>query len=526
MTRVHELEGRTMKGFHSVTAVLALVGVSILAHAAGCIVPADLDDCDVYPHAGCSGGTGTGGGDGGPPPSCIPSENVSAVSGTCGVFVSSSKGSDQTGKGTQAAPYQTLKTALAEAGGKPIYACGEGFTEALSITSGATLFGALACAKGWTYDAASPTTLTAGADAIPLQISGATTSAEVYDFAITSASAMQSGGSSIGVLVAQAAASFTRCEVVAGDGAPGTTGAAYAMPAQAGSSGIAGADACAAAMSFGGAAVTNKCGTTPSDSGQGGVGDPAGAPAGGPGAAGSPLGAMNAGAGEGTTACTPGTVGDSGGPGMPGTGASGLGTVSATGYTGTSGGDGQPGTVAQGGGGGGGAKGGSGAEQCQSASSAGGASGGSGGSGGCGGLGGEGGGSGGSSFALVSIDATLSFTSVTLAAGTGGEGGEGGQGQTGGTGGMQGAGGTLPAGATNLQAGCQGGPGGAGGNGGQGGGGRGGHAVGLAYTGTTAPPTSGVSFGKGTAGVGGTGDDSNGNMGDGALGVVANVQAF
>jgi hypothetical protein len=509
------------------TLAAALVGGGLAGAwlVAGCFDYQDNCELALDCPRGTNGSSSSGGHDAGPTPPCIPSEIVGAVADTCGVFVSSSKGSDTNGKGTQAAPYQTLTKALAEAGSKPVYACGESFSEALSITSSATLYGALACASGWAYDAGSKTQLTAGADMIPLEISGATTSAEVYDFAITSANAMQSGGSSIGVLVAQATASFTRCDVTAGNGMAGSPGAPYMTPAQAGSSGIAGADACAAAMSFGGAAVTNTCSTTDSASGQGGDGDAAGAPAGGDGSTGSPLGAMNAGVGEGTTACTPGTVGDNGQPGSPGIGATGNGTLSATGYVGATGDDGQPGTVAQGGGGGGGAKGGSGTGQCLSASSAGGASGGSGGSGGCGGAGGKGGGPGGSSFALVSIDATLSFASVTLKAGSGGPGGDGGAGQGGGTGGGIGAGGTVPMNVA-LSPGCAGGPGGNGGNGGNGGGGRGGHAIGLAYTGTAAPSMTGVTFVKGTAGMGGMGDDSNGNMGDGAPGVVVNVQGF
>ena len=68
----------------------------------------------------------------------------------------------------------------------------------------------------------------------------------------------------------------------------------------------------------------------------------------------------------------------------------------------------------------------------------------------------------------------------------------------------------------------------AGGAGGQGGGGRGGHAIGIAYTGMTAPSTMGVSFPKkGTAGMGGAGDDSmTGITGNGAAGVAADVQGF
>jgi hypothetical protein len=501
-------------------AIVILLGVA--AQQAGCFFVADFEDCSLFPHTGCPGGSssggdgGPGGGDGGPPAGCVPNESVDPVSDACGVFVSSSLGDDGNA-GTKEKPLKTLGAALAK--GKPVYACGEGFTEAVSIAESATLYGALSCAKGWVYDAAKKTQLTAGADAIPLTVSKAATSAEVLDFAITAADAMKDGGSSIAVLVAQAAVSFARCDVAAGNGKAGVAGAPYSMDAQAGADGKVGADACAADMSFGGKAVTNTCGGGNSVSGAGGIGD---APAGGAGSPGSPLGTMNGGAGEITMACTDGSAGDAGAAGTAGTGATGLGTLSASGFAGVAGGDGGPGAVAQAGGGGGGAKGETTANACSSGMG-GGASGGSGASGGCGGLGGKGGNAGGASIALVSLNGTLTFSSVTLKVGSGGKGGDGGAPQAGGAGGTSGGAGGK--GKNPLKPGCAGGPGGKGGDGGKGGGGTGGHAIGIAATGT-APSMTGVTFTKGTAGGGGKGDNANGNTGDGASGVVADVQVF
>jgi len=465
------------------------------------------------------GGTDSGdGGDGGTPPGCVPNENVDVVADTCGVFVSSSLG-DDANVGSKDKPVKTLGAALTLAKGKPVYACGEGFAETVTIGENATLYGALDCANGWAYAAEKKTLLTADPDAIPLTVTTATTSAEVLDFAITAADAKQAGGSSIAVLAAQAAVSFSRCDVTAGNGKAGVAGAPYMSAAGAGVDGKPGADACAASKSFGGDAVTNMCGGGNSISGSGGIGDAA---AGGSGSPGAPLSAMNGGAGEIAMACTAGTAGDPGTAGTSGTGATGLGTLSATGYAGVSGGDGTPGVVAQGGGGGGGAKGETSASICP-AGMGGGASGGSGASGGCGGAAGKGGAAGGASIAVVSLDATLTFASVTLKTGNGGAGGDGGNGQLGGAGGVNGGAGGKGNG--TLKPGCAGGPGGKGGNGGKGGGGTGGHAIGIAATGK-APSMAGVLFAKGMPGTGGKGDNAMGNLGDGAIGVLADVQVF
>jgi hypothetical protein len=512
----------------SALAFLAIMVAATLRGASGCVDWANdcrlnnecCPDGTMSCFAGLDGGPdGTGGMGGGTPAGCIPSENVDPVGDACGVFVSSSLGDDGN-TGTKEKPLKTLQAALAK--GKPVYACGEGFSEAVSIAGSATLYGALDCANGWAYAAGTKTALKADADAIPLTVSKAATSAEVNDFAITAADAANDGGSSIAVLVAQAAVSFTRCDVAAGNGKAGVAGAAFGSTAQAGADGKPGADACAADMSFGGKAVTNTCGGGDSTSGSGGIGDAA---QGGDGSDGQPGVTTNGGKGEGAAVCQAGTDGDPGIAGVSGPGAATLGTLSASGYSGDLGGDGKPGAVAQGGGGGGGAKGGAGAGKCASAASAGGASGGSGGSGGCGGLGGKGGAFGGASLALVSIGATLSFANVTLKVGSGGNGGDGGLGQSGGDGGGVGAGGKAKPTYANLNDACSGGHGGKGGAGGKGGGGTGGHAVAIGVSGGTVP-MSGWTAAKGTAGAGGKGDSANGNLGDGAPGVGADCWDF
>jgi len=511
--------------------------VSALRGASGCFVDFANDcqrnnECCRDGTMNChtadagTGGNGTGGGDAGTggstPAGCIPSENLAAVADTCGVFVSSTLGDDMNAGTAKDKPVKTLADALTKAKGKPVYACGESFTETVTIQADATLYGALDCTSDWRHVAEKNTQLTAGADAMPLTVGTATTSASVYDFAITSANAAKPGGSSIAVLVTQATASFTRCDVTAGNGMAGAPGEPFMgaeAKAQAGTDGLAGNVACTANTVVGADTVTNMCGTADSTSGLGGNGS---STTGGAGSPGQPQSSMNFGTGENATdLCKSGNDGDPGTAGSSGPGATAVGTLSASGYTGASGSPGNPGSVAQGGGGGGGAKGGTGTGKCPLGMT-GGASGASGGSGGCGGQGGKGGGFGGASFALVSINATLTFVGTKLTAGLGGAGGDGGPGQAGGDGGGPGAGGKAKPMFANLNDGCAGGKGGVGGPGGKGGGGTGGHAIGIAATGK-APPPSGVVFTQGTPGMGGLGE---GAMGNGAMGKVADCWSF
>ncbi len=58
------------------------------------------------------------------------------------------------GDGTKAKPYATIAKALGSPESGPIYLCGEVFSEAVQIKSGATIYGALDCTGDWTYSAA------------------------------------------------------------------------------------------------------------------------------------------------------------------------------------------------------------------------------------------------------------------------------------------------------------------------------------------------------------------------------------
>jgi hypothetical protein len=518
---------------------VALAAAAMGAGVMACVFNADLSSCDQWPERGkCpgigtgghtgTGGMGTGGMDSGPPPNCIPSEVTGPVDKSCGVFVSSTKGDDMSGTGAPDKPYASIDKAIGEAKGKPLYLCGgDNFNKALKLTADVIVYGGLDCSTDWKYDAAKKTNLTAGNDEIPVTISGSGVSAQMFDMAITAQDAMNAGGSSIAVLVAQASAAFTRCDIKAGNGKDGKSGDPIPGSAASGVMGNPGNNACSAGIVVPGDTVSSMCGTPDSTSGIGGTGS---ASAGAPGAPGSPGSAMNGGPGEGGGLCGGGGTGDPGANGNPGLGAAmtDIGSLSASGFTPAGGKGGSPGQPGQGGGGGGGAKGGTGTGKCTDPTKAGGASGGSGGSGGCGGQGGNGGLGGGSSIAVASVNGTLTFSAVTLSMGVGGAGGPGGMGQTGGNGADGGAGGKKGT-ATALNDACAGGKGGAGGNGGQGGGGRGGHALGIAYTGK-APAAASATTWKvatpGTAGMGGMGDNTNGNAGNGAQGVAADMQQF
>jgi hypothetical protein len=358
-------------------------------------------------HDGGGGTGGMGGGGGGPPMSCVPSENMGLpVAASCGVFVSTSLGSDMNA-GTPEAPVATFKQALtlAAKGGMTVYACAEMFTEVVTVPAGITLYGGLQCeadAKGWKYvGPGTKTTLTAGPDTIPLTLESGNGTTTIEDLHVMAAQSANMGGSSIGAVVEGATAALTGCTIEAADGMAGAPGATYPGPAVAGSMGNSGNAACSAAAVVGGLEVDNTCGATISGGGAGGT---SGVNNGGPGSPGTPGAATNGGAGDTGTGCMPGTAGNSGVIGPSAAGATGAGSINKSGFTGAPAVDGMPGTAAQGGGGGGAAKGGSGANRCAMAGSAGGASGGSGGSGGCGGAGGKGGQAGGASIALLNLN--------------------------------------------------------------------------------------------------------------------------
>jgi hypothetical protein len=461
----------------------AMVAATTL-HGLGCVLSTPVNcENDLV---GCPVGTS---------PGCDPSTTTSAVSDTCGIFVSPS--GDDGNQGTKEKPLKTLGAALGK--GMAIYACAGAtpFSEVVTVNKAVTLFGAMDCTS-WAYDATNKTQLTAAADAVPLTLTSAASGSELHDFAITAADATTAGASSIAIVDDGASVLLKGVSVTAGAGAAGATGMAQtqvATPSMA--NGQPGADdaACSMAGVFGGAGGTDTCSGTDTSGGVGGDGLAAGA--GGNGGDGFPMTAANGGTGETSAAsCNPGTKGSDGSAGTPGMGARGIGEVSATGYVGATGTLGAVGTPGQGGGGGGGAL------ACDPADTPpkfAGPSGGGGGAGGCPGGSGNPGQSGGSSIGILAIGATLALTTVSITTNDGGAGGAGGDGQRGASGGLPGAAGAASA--------CGGGPGGQGGAGGPGGGGAGGHSVAVAVKGGALPSLSSTTIVPGVGGAGGPGGD-------------------
>jgi hypothetical protein len=144
-------------------------------------------DCfwDRFGSAVSGGGAG---GDGGVNIACVPSANAQPVDVTCGVFAAKS-GSD-TNAGTKESPVATLAKAveLAKKESGRVYACAEIFEEALVVDGAVEIYGGLDCGSAWSYRGAEKkTTLTAGADEIPLRIRSVATGSRVEDFAIIAA---------------------------------------------------------------------------------------------------------------------------------------------------------------------------------------------------------------------------------------------------------------------------------------------------------------------------------------------------
>lgn len=432
---------------------------------------------------------------------------------TCGVFVAL-EGNDSA-PGTRQAPVRTLQKAveLSQAGNKTVHICAQTFEESLEVPADTVLLGGFNCLGEWESIAGlTRTVITAPADQIPVRLLAGEGLTRLEDVNIIASDAIQSGGSSIALIVDGVSVEMARCELWAGSGAAGDKGGTpinyvgpTGEPDDLGIRGGRGIDACkgGATGTHGGVGKVNLLclesiggagGYGAIEAGDGGNGSNALPP--------SAVGKGPGGLGDNGAGCTPGGYGEDGTTGAPGIGAKGMGSLSAQGFSGPAGTGGGRGGPGQGGGGGGGGKGKAGCN---------GPSGGGGGAGGCGGFGGFGGLAGGASIGIAALGASFTFLDVHVKTNAGGDGGAGGYGQIGGIGGKGGQAGLLVSGTTKA---CNGGAGGSGGSGGQGGGGRGGHSIGIAYVGTP-PATSGITFSLGTPGKGGPGADIAHNGADG-----------
>jgi len=474
-----------------------------------------------------TGGTGGSGGTGGGA-MCPDDPAEGPVPEECGIWVSVSQGDDAKA-GTQGEPVATLTRAieLAAEGLGRVYACGETWTETLTVPSGVSLHGGFNCDDGWAYvgEARRAMVTPPSQTAITWIDGGNMNRAWLTDVYVEAIAAVEPGGSSIAVFVRdELPITVKRCELVAGDGADGADGVPGSpddLPATAGAPGNNGADACSAALSLGGAVPENACDPVPSKGGKGGdsstmladngeAGEPAGEPPAGAGGLGEQV----------SPACTAGISGAAGQEGKYGPGAQpndgvvkGFARLLPEGIVPFGGEDGKSGTPGQGGGGGGATFGI--AAICGGANTAG-AAGGSGGAGGCGGKGGGGGQGGGWSVAFATRSGATVLDLNTYRSGNGGKGGDGGALQPGGSGGSGGAGGK---GSGAIGSGCAGGKGGNGGDGGLGGGGSGGWSVSIArLTAVKAPKANEGEYVYGDPGLGGSGFSTPGSGSEGNIG--------
>jgi hypothetical protein len=444
-------------------------------------------------------------------PGRSPLDEPCLVTEVYGVFVSPG-GNDTTGKGTRAAPFQTIGRGMlaAKLGPSRVFVCdnGTGYSDPIAVdasTDGLAVYGAFDCAT-WVPSA------TARARVMPkngpaITVSGLTIgiTVENFDFAATDAAV---GASSVVARIdGSTGVVFRRSRIAAGKGGAGSDGRDGAAgpdgpPIGADQRGRAPFCSTTITTQPGGVAVVSTCGATGGNGGLGTVStiQPPSKPgdSGQPMSGVSPANRLNAGTTCRSDTTTPGAADGSRGAdgisGVPGASAPGGGTFSATGYAPAApGADGTDGRPAQGGGGGVG---------CGASIGCVGPSGGAGGAGGCGGQHGTGGGAGGASIALLSWRSVVVLDKCEVIAGDGGTGGRGGHGGAGGKGAMGALGndgfdGSDPSGA--------GGFGGHGGSGASGAGGNGGPSYGIVFAGQRPTLMSGTNVTRGSGGPGGAG---------------------
>jgi hypothetical protein len=449
-------------------------------------------------------------------PACDASAGRSPLDEPClideryGSFVSPT-GSDTSGKGTRAAPFQTIGRGMsaAKSSGARVFVCdnGTGYTDRIvadATTDGLAIYGGFDC-KMWVFSA--------GARARVLPKSGPAITASqltvgitIENFDLRAADAAPGASSIAAQLNASAGIVFRRSRMAAGKGGAGGDGqdgaaGENALPPGAEQRGL--PPVCNGGTpekQNGGVPAASTCG---SDGGQGGIGTLSGTSPSHQGSDGYPkTGVSPVNLSNGGTTCrsdisTPGVAdggrGADGLTGAPGSPAPSGGTFSDTGYTpAAAGGDGTPGNPGQGGGGGVG---------CPAASMCLGPSGGAGGPGGCGGKNGTGGRAGGASIGLLSWRSTVVLDRCEVVSANGGPGGKGGNGGFGGKGaaggiGNEGYDGSDPSGA--------GGWGGEGGPGAAAAGGNGGPTYGIAFVGQR-PAQQGTTIAISVGGPGGAG---------------------
>ncbi|HMI89476.1 MAG TPA: hypothetical protein VK550_35620 [Polyangiaceae bacterium] len=439
-----------------------------------------------------------------------PTDNPCIVSERYGIFVAPN-GSDATGAGTRAAPFQTINRGLQASKRETmrVFVCdnGAGFVDPVAIDAtldGLAVYGGFECV-GWTL-AANARTRIHPPTGPALSISDLTVGVTLENLDLQAADAAPSA-SSIAVRIQSSLQVLLRnSRLLAGKGGAGhsgSNGVAGPNGEPVGPSQLGKPASCTPPIGSqaGGIAISSSCG---SKGGNGGACDVT-------------LGSLPGGNGSPTDNVDPpnqanggthwledrsGRKGSDGVAGSPGAANSKAGMFSGAGYTlAAPGADGADGHAAQGGGGGS-------AGEPDLSNWCVGASGGAGGMGGCGGTHGTGGGAGGAAVALLSWMSGITLDKCELISADGGPGGNGGGGGAGGLGALGAEGGDgimdVDAGASLVGAGM-GGPGGKGGTGGGGAGGNGGPTYGIVYAGGRPSQIGGTTVVRGAGGAKGIG---------------------
>ncbi len=428
------------------------------------------------------------------------------------IWVSETRGDDDSGDGSLASPYRSIDRGIAAAapGSGEVRIIEGTYREEVSLAEGVRLVGGYHEDGTFVQDAA--ITVIESNSGKGLVAQGLHSGSLSYlSFDVSG----HQGRSAYGVFVVSSSGiDISHVRIAVTGGLPGSHGQSPS-PGDSGGSGAVGDNGCnepSCSRPQGGAGGASPCGAIGGAGGQGGRphedeidGDPGANGAGGPTPPNGAGGAGGGGGDDGHHDGHDGQAGKAGDQGADGTGGGQVGSCSAAGYLPADGTDGANGGHGGGGGGGGGG-------WAKDAFFGGndddyfGAGGGGGGGGGCGGMGAGGGKGGGASVGIYLFASQVALQNCFVVTGSGGSGGDadlvGGDGGFGGPGGAGGAG-------NHGGGGGKGGEGGAGGNGGGGGGGGGGPSVGVLMDSTSSlvPGPTNLQVNAGPPGFGGTGAD-------------------
>lgn len=412
-------------------------------------------------------------------------------------------GNDANAGTSPAAPVRTIQAGLAKAAalgtGGAVYVAAGTFAESLTLTGAARVYGGFNPASWDRSTASFQTTVVGGPTAVTVSSANG---AKLDGLTIQSASAVGTGGSSIGVLIrGSQSVELAFCSIRAGAGTGGRQGAVGTRGADAFDGVAGGAGSCNGERSPGAGGLGGAGANRGGNGGLGGyenlagnrVAGQLGAPGAGPGGAGGNGGDVSE---ESGTSGLPGAWGVTG---ATGAGGAACGTVDpGLGYLPAKGANGLAGSAGRGGGGGGGSAG----QWGPFVDDGAGNGGGGGGGGAYGGTGGEGGYGGGGSFGVVLSGSTgVIIRDGTIQTATGGVGGTGGMGGPGGIGGFGGIGSSFCR--SEIGDSGWGGRGGNGGFGGQGGGGGGGPSIGILEDAASASARTALTITPGAGGAAG-----------------------